>query len=150
MLRRLEAIDYIMIRPNAGTTEDDIPAVIPKQCKSQLSYPIFTIRKKSKATGLVPQVLKEPNSMLIVATVFKKGEKTDPAYYRPVVLTSHLIKIHKRIVRKRVMAFLVDKTLSHSPDCKILLNSKVPRFCRFSGFTKMQLTLLLEVDGRSV
>ena len=57
--------------------------------------------------------------MLIVATVFKKGEKTDPANYRPVVLTSHLIKIHKRIVRKRVMAFLVDKTLSHSPDCKM-------------------------------
>ena len=103
-----EAIDDI--RPNAGTTENDIPAVILKQCKSQLSYPIFTIWQKSKATGLVPQVLKEQ----YVAPVFKKGEKTDPANYRPVVLTSHLIKIYERVVRKQVVAFLEDNELLSS------------------------------------
>ena len=95
-----EAIDNI--RANAGTSENDIPAVILKQCKAQLSYPIFAIWKKSKATGLVPQVLKEQ----YVAPVFKKGEKTDPANYRPVALTSHLIKIYERIVRKQIVAFL--------------------------------------------
>ena len=95
-----EAIDDI--RANAGTSENDIPAVILKQCKAQLSYPIFAIWKKSKATGLVPQVLKEQ----YVAPVFKKGEKTDPANYRPVALTSHLIKIYERIVRKQIVAFL--------------------------------------------
>ena len=89
-----EAIDDIPL--NSGTSENDIPATILKHCKFQLSYPIFLLWKRSLDTGLVPSVLKEQ----YIAPIFKKGEKSDPASYRPVSLTSHLIKIFERIVRK--------------------------------------------------
>ena len=39
-----------------------------------------------------------------IAPIFKKGEKTKPANYRPVYLTSHIIKKIERIVRKQIVA----------------------------------------------
>ena len=88
------AIDEI--RPNAGTSENDIPATILKHCKLQLSYPIFLLWKKSLETGLVPPVLKEQ----FIAPIYKN-----------ISLTSHLIKIFERIVRNNVVTFLEDNNL---------------------------------------
>ena len=53
-------------------------------------------------TGLIPPTLKEQ----YIAPIYKKGNKTDPANYRPVSLTSHLIKIFERIVRKELITYL--------------------------------------------
>ena len=39
--------------------------------------------------------------------IFKKGNKSDPANYRPVSLTSHLIKIFERIVRWKIVDYIV-------------------------------------------
>ena len=90
----LNAIDEI--RPNDGTSENDIPATILKHCKLQLSYTIFLLWKKSLETGLVPPVLKEQ----FIAPIYKN-----------ISLTSHLIKIFERIVRNNVVTFLEDNNL---------------------------------------
>jgi len=100
-----EAIDEL--KPYSGTSVNDIPALILKRCKHQLSYPISCIWKKSMRTGKVPPALKEQ----YIAPIFKKGEKTNPANYRPVSLTSHLIKIYERVVRKQMVTFLEDGNL---------------------------------------
>jgi len=100
-----KAIDDI--KPYSGTSVNDIPALVLKQCKKQLSYPIFCIWKKSMLTGKVPPALK----VQYIAPIFKKGDKTKAANYRPVSLTSHIIKIFERIVRKQVVSFLEDNNL---------------------------------------
>ena len=100
-----EAIDDI--KPYSGTIVNDVPALVLKRCKQQLSYPIFCIWKKSMMTGKVPPALK----VQYIAPIFKKGDKTKPANYRPVSLTSHIIKIFERIVRKQMVAFLEDNHL---------------------------------------
>ena len=81
----IQAIDDI--RLGAGTSEHGIPAVLLKQCKLQLSYPIWKIWKKSIDTRLVPGVLKEQ----YIAPIFKKGEKTDPALTCPIIFMKALL-----------------------------------------------------------
>ena len=50
------AIDEI--DKNASSTDHDIPAVVLKECKSLLSYPIFLIWKTSFSSGVIPSDLK--------------------------------------------------------------------------------------------
>ena len=100
-----KAIDEL--KPYSGTSVNDIPALVLKRCKHQVSYPIFCIWKKSMSTGKVPPALK----VQYIAPIFKKGDKTKSANYRPVSLTSHLIKIYERVVRKQMATFLEDGNL---------------------------------------
>ena len=38
--------------------------------------------------------------------IFKKGDKSEPANYRPISLTSHPIKIFERVIRKKIVDHL--------------------------------------------
>ena len=57
--------------------------------------------------GIIPDQLKRQ----YIAPIFKKGAKTDPANYRPVSLTSHVIKIFERVIRKQLVSFLETNNL---------------------------------------
>ena len=41
-----------------------------------------------------------------IAPLHKKGSHALPANYRPVFLTSHIIKIFERVLRKRLVSYL--------------------------------------------
>ena len=95
-----KAIDKL--KTDAAPGPDNIPAMLLKRCKKSLSKPIYTLWKKSIETGEVPQVLKHG----LITPIFKKGSKGDPANYRPVTLTSHLIKVFERVIAARLMDFM--------------------------------------------
>ena len=46
-----------------------------------------------------------------IAPIFKKGSKAIAANYRPVSLTSHLIKLFERIARKKMVSFIETNNL---------------------------------------
>ena len=96
----ISAIDEI--NPDSATSDGDIPAKILKFCKKPLSQALFKLWKCSYEVGKIPQVYKEQ----FITPVYKKGNKTDPANYRPVSLTSHIIKVFERIMRKNLVCFL--------------------------------------------
>ena len=96
----IKAIDEIDI--NASTCDNDIPAQVLKNCKNALCYPIQQIWSKSFNSGIIPPALKTQ----YITPVHKKGPKTIPSNYRPISLTSHLIKIFERIVRCRMVDYL--------------------------------------------
>ena len=91
----------------SASPENDIPAIVLKKCKFQLSYPIWLIWKESLETGYIHPEFK--NQM--VTPVFKKGSKALASNYRPISLTSHLIKIFERILRTKIVSFLEDNNL---------------------------------------
>ena len=47
----------------------------------------------------------------IITPVHKKDSKAEPANYRPIALTSHIIKIFERIVRNQLFTHLESNTL---------------------------------------
>ena len=87
---------------NAATTENYIPASVLKECKNTLSYPIYLIWKKSFDTETIPIDMKIQS----INPIFKKGDKSDPSNYRPISLTSHLIKIFERVIRHTIVSHL--------------------------------------------
>ena len=58
--------------------------------------------KWSMNTGEIPQDLKTE----YITPIYKKGNKTDPANYRPISLTSHVTKIFERVIRTQLVDFL--------------------------------------------
>ena len=90
------------ISENSATTEDDIPAIILRNCKNELATPIMFIWEFSMRTGFIHSIYKTQ----IITPVHKKESRAVPANYRPISLTSHVIKIFERIVRNKLVTHL--------------------------------------------
>ena len=101
----IDAIDEIDEHSSCG--DHDIPAIVLKRCKDPLSTPIMMIWKESVNTGQIPQRYKEQ----MIVPIHKKGSKACTANYRPVSLTSHVMKIFERVVRQRIVDHLEDNNL---------------------------------------
>ncbi len=76
-------------------------------CKEQLAEPLTLLWSESFGRGYIPDVLKTQ----FITPIFKKGDRTDPANYRPVSLTSHVIKTFERVFRKHLVKHLEESVL---------------------------------------
>ena len=83
----IEAIN-LMPASSAGCP-DKFPSCILKECKNELAEPLMIIWRKSLDSRIdPPQYLQQT-----IIPIYKKGSKALAENYRPVSLTSHLIKI---------------------------------------------------------
>ena len=80
----------------------DFPAIVLKRCKATLAAPLYQLWRSSLDSGIIPQYLVSQK----IVPVFKKGSKTEAQNYRPVSLTSHVIKIFERVMRKFLVHWL--------------------------------------------
>ena len=107
----LQEKDFItainLIPPSAASGPDKFPIQILKECKNELAKPLCLLWKRSLETGEIPSKYKQQT----IVPIFKKGTKGDPANYRPVSLTSHIIKIFERIVRKKLVEYCVENNI---------------------------------------
>ena len=92
------------ITPNAAAGPDGFHAQLLKNCREQLALPLRLLWSKSLECGHVPQTLKYGT----ITPIHKGGSKGIAKNYRPVVLTSHLIKIIERVIRAKLVTFLED------------------------------------------
>ena len=99
------AIDEISCESSAG--EDEFPAILLKKCKSAVSYPIYLIWKGSLNSSMIHPMFKSQ----LICPVFKKGSKAQAENYRPISLTSHIVKIFERVIRNKVVEFLENHNL---------------------------------------
>jgi hypothetical protein len=53
-------------------------------------------------TSYIPQSLRTS----IITPLHKGGNKSEAANYRPIALTSHIIKIYEKVIRKHLTAYL--------------------------------------------
>ena len=94
--------------PYSACPDGDIPARILCSCKGQLAIPLHMMWSKSFQTGSIPPALK----MQYIAPIYKeKGDRSNPANYRPISITSHLIKVFERVLRNRLVTHIEDNGL---------------------------------------
>ena len=101
----MEAISEIKLDSAPGP--DGIPAILLKRCATSLSVPIYLMWSESMSSGIVPSFYKTGN----VSPLFKKGSKCEAGNYRPVTLTSHVVKVYERVIRKHMVEYLEANSL---------------------------------------
>ena len=83
------------LRQSAAPGPDGVPAILLKKCRKELSTPIYHLWRSSLDSGVIPTEL----LLVLICPVHKGGTRSAPKNYRPVALTSHLIKVFERVVR---------------------------------------------------
>ena len=88
------------INVNKSAGPDGIHGKVLKNCRDSIAYPLSCIFKISYNIGQIPDDWKLAN----VVPVHKKGSKASIENYRPISLTSLVMKIFERIVRDDLLA----------------------------------------------
>ena len=78
-----------------------------KEFKNNISYPVFLIWKESFESEVIPEDMKIQS----ITPIFKKGDKSDPGNYRPISLTSHVIKIFERVIKNKIVCHLKSNSI---------------------------------------
>ena len=99
------AIDELS--PISAAGPDQFPSILLKQSKRVLSTPLYFIWKKSLSTGIIPSILKTAN----IVPIHKGGSRGEAKNYRPVALTSHIIKVFEKVLRKHIVAYMEENNL---------------------------------------
>ena len=80
---------------NKSPGPDGIAGIVLKKCASNLSYPLSILFDISFSTGQLPSDWKLAN----VVPVHKKGDKSNVENYRPISLTSLVMKVMEKYLR---------------------------------------------------
>jgi hypothetical protein len=81
------------LRPFKATGPDDIPAFILKQAAKTIALYFTRLFQLSLGCGKIPDEWRKAN----IVSIYKKGEKHQPANYRPVSLTSIACKLLEHV-----------------------------------------------------
>ena len=96
------------LKPNSAAGPDHIAALLLKSCKMELKKPIFILWRQSLSFNDIAGIFKHA----ITCPVLKSNSASYlPKSYRPISLTSHLIKIFEKIVREAIVKHLIDNDL---------------------------------------
>ena len=95
-----DAIDELKENSSAGP--DGIPAIFLKKTKTTISKPLTLLLRKSIDEGKIPEIFK----LAYVTPIHKGGTRQKPEQYRPVSLTSHVMKIFERVIKKKIISHL--------------------------------------------
>ena len=101
-----KAIDEI--KSNSASGDDGFSSILLKRCKDHLAYPLLLLWRDSMDNGVIhPMFLHQ-----LITPLYKgKGSKCDAVNYRPISLTSHIIKLFERVIRDKLVKFLEDNCL---------------------------------------
>ena len=100
-----EAIGELNASSTAGS--DGVPAILLIKTKDTIALPLKLILRKSIDEGKIHNIHK----MAYVTPIHKGGSKLNPERYRPVSLTSHIMKVFERVVKSKIMDHLMHNGL---------------------------------------
>ena len=100
------------LNPSKASGPDEIPPRLLKIVAEEIAPALTFLFQQSLDSGVVPSQWKKA----LVTGIYKKGEKSDPANYRPISLTCLCCKIQEHIVLSHVA--------KHLSQHKILLDSQ--------------------------
>ena len=87
------------LKCNAAPGPDGVPARLLKGCAQAIAIPLELMWRRSLDEGVVPSYYK----LSLVTPLHKKGDRVLPGNYRPVSLTSHIVKVFERVLKKKLV-----------------------------------------------
>ena len=95
------------ISPHSAPGPDKIPALLLKEVKSEIAPALKILWQTSIDQGDIPSDLLKQT----IIPIFKKDNKSLASNYRPISLTSHLIKVFERVLRDKLIFHLESNDL---------------------------------------
>ena len=92
------------LNPNKAPGPDGIHGKVLKNCAHSLAYPLSVLFNLSFSTGCIPPDWK----LALVVPVHKKGDKSSVENYRPISLTSLVMKVFERCIKTALYAACSD------------------------------------------
>lgn len=86
---------------------DKISPRLLKEARNELLEPLTILFNKTLVVGKVPHEWKQAN----VTPIFKRGNKSLPANYRPISLTSVVCKLMETLIRDKIVKYLEENKL---------------------------------------
>ena len=129
------------IKSESAAWPDGIPAILLKNCCHAFRIPIQLFWKESLELGHVPDYYK----VGYITPLYKGGSRAIPVNYRPVTLTSHIVKVFERVVRKHMMEYLESNKILSCPQHGF----RAGRSClsqQLSHFDKIYMGLVEDCD----
>ena len=92
------------LKESSGPGPDGIPAIFLTKTSKAIITPLMIILRKTIDEGEIPSLYK----MAHISPIHKGGKKSKlkPENYRPISLTSHIMKIYERIIAKNIIKHL--------------------------------------------
>ena len=95
------------LKANSAPGPDGFPAQLIINCCTALAVPLAILWNESFSLSIVPQYYK--NSL--VCPIHKKDDRVAPENYRPISLTSHVMKTAERVVRRIIVDYLENNNI---------------------------------------
>ena len=97
----------LQLSAHSAAGPDGVPSALLKLCRKPLSLPLFLLWRGSMDCGVIPV----ETLLVTICPIHKGGSRSVPKQYRPVALTSHLIKVFERVVRLALVAHIEEHNL---------------------------------------
>lgn len=98
----------LKLRPDSACGPDSISPLFLHRTADILCNPLCKLFKKSLHTGNLPELWKLAN---IIPIYKSKGSVSDPSNYRPISLTSVVVKCFEMIIHSAMLNFLSERNL---------------------------------------
>ena len=95
------------LNPHKAAGPDKFKPIVLQTLHKELAPIMQLMYQKSLDTGKLASIWKEAN----VSPFFKKGDKTDPANYRPISLTCVLCKVLEHVVASGISKHFTDQNI---------------------------------------
>ena len=105
--------------------------MVLKNCAAALSKPLTTLFNISYVTGCIPEDWK----LASIVPIHKKGEKGSVDNYRPVSLTSLIMKVFEKCIKKELLA-----------ECEGLIDPRQHGFVNSKSCTTQMVPFIYELE----
>ena len=95
------------IKNGAAAGPDGIPAILLKKVVHSIAKPLAILLRQSVDTGKIY----DEHKLAYITPTFKSGSRLEASNYRPVSLTSHIMKVYERVMKKNIMKHLIKNNL---------------------------------------
>ena len=95
------------LKVNKAPGPDGFHSYVLKSCASSICTPLTILYQQSLSSGELPDEWKQAH----IIPVFKKGRKNQAANYRPISLTSIVVKVLESIIRSELITFCTNSNI---------------------------------------